>query len=156
MAHNWNLKGCCLSSRYLQWILSLLLYIAKTTWLSENAQFWTTNNFVWGHRNSRKFTCGVLIQSVFLCRPCETTYFIPSRDVITKFILFPNFERFPKNICDGYGLPTGDACSSRIPVPFHFGLVLLVENNSFPELVVIFRTLHCEHPSVLSRFCFNA
>ena len=115
----------------------LSVCIAKTTWLSENAQFWTTNNFVWGHRNSRKFTCGVLIQSVFLCRPCETTYFIPSRDVITKFILFPNFERFPKNICDGYGLPTGDACSSRIPVPFHFGLVLLVENNSFPELVVI-------------------
>ena len=35
--------------------------------------------------------------------------------------------------------------------------VLLVETNPFPELVVIFSgllSIHFEHPSVLSRFCF--
>ena len=32
--------------------------------------------------------------------------------------------------------------------------VLLVETNPFLELVVIFRTMHFEYPSVLSRCCF--
>ena len=40
-------------------------------------------------------------------------------------------------------------------VPSHLGLayVLLVETNPFPEHI-FFRTIHFEHPSVLSRFCF--
>ena len=38
------------------------------------------------------------------------------------------------------------------PVPLGLTYVLLVETNPFSELVMIFRTLHFEHPSVLSRF----
>ena len=38
------------------------------------------------------------------------------------------------------------------PVPLGVAYVLLVETNPFSELVMIFRTLLLEHPSVLSRF----
>ena len=38
------------------------------------------------------------------------------------------------------------------PVPLGLAYVLLVETNPFSELVMIFRTLLFEHPSVLSRF----
>ena len=46
---------------------------------------------------------------------------------------------FPYTICNGCCMPTGDAYSSGHLIPSHLGLahVLLVETNSFPELVVI-------------------
>ena len=40
------------------------------------------------------------------------------------------------------------------PVPLGLAYVLLVETNPFSELVVTFRTMLFEYPSVLSRFCF--
>ena len=40
------------------------------------------------------------------------------------------------------------------PVPCWATCVPLLEINTFPELVVIFRTMLFEYPSVLSRFCF--
>ena len=42
------------------------------------------------------------------------------------------------------------------PVPLGLAYVLLVETNPFSELVVIFRTMLFEYPSVLSRFCFES
>ena len=35
----------------------------------------------------------------------------------TELDLLPNFERFPLNICDGCGMPTGDAYSFGHLVP---------------------------------------
>ena len=40
------------------------------------------------------------------------------------------------------------------PVPLGLAYVLLVETKPFSELVVIFRTMLFEYPSVLSQFCF--
>ena len=53
-------------------------------------------------------------------------------------------------------MPTGDAYSSEHLVPSHFGLayVLLVKNNPYPELVVIYRTTSFDHLSVHFR-CFS-
>ena len=58
----------------------------------------------------------------------------------TLLDLLLNYERCPKNICEGCGMPTGDAYSSGHLVPSHFGLayVQLDETNPFPELVVNF------------------
>ena len=65
--------------------------------------------------------------------------FIQSRDLL-PISTFYQILRFQSNICDGRGMPTGDAYSSGHMVPSHFGLayVLLVETNPFPGLVVIF------------------
>ena len=45
----------------------------------------------------------------------------------------PNYERFPKNICNGCGMPTGDTYSSGHPASSHEGLayVLLVKTTPF-------------------------
>ena len=71
---------------------------------------------------------------------------------------FPWFDsteyRFPWNICNGCGMPTGDAYSSGHLVPSLWDLhVLLVETNPFPNLSLFYRTMLFEYPSVLSRFC---
>ena len=65
--------------------------------------------------------------------------FIPKRDPISKLNLLPNFEWFPQNICDGYGMPTGDTHSYGHLVPFHLWIAyaLFVKTNPFPLLVVI-------------------
>ena len=50
-------------------------------------------------------------------------------------------------------MPTGDAHSSG-----HLGLayVILVDTNPFRSFFFcVFRTMHFEHPSVLSRLCFT-
>ena len=39
----------------------------------------------------------------------------------TELDLSPNFEWFPYNICDGFGMPTGDAYSSGHLVLSHLG-----------------------------------
>ena len=70
--------------------------------------------------------------------------FIPIHELFTELDLLLTYERFPKNICDGCSILTGDAYSSGHLVPFHLGLayVLIVETNLFPELVVIFPDYH--------------
>ena len=78
-------------------------------------------------------------------------------DLITKLNLLPNFVSFPSNICDGCGMPTGDSYSSAHLVrpiwDLHF-LFLLIP-ILFPNCSLFFQTMHFEHPSVLSRFCFK-
>ena len=64
-------------------------------------------------------------------------------DVITEY-------RFPKGICNGCGMPTGEAYSSGHPLGLAY--VLLVETNPFSNLSLFFRTMLFEYPSVLSRF----
>ena len=56
----------------------------------------------------------------------------------TELDLLPNFERFPENICDGCGMPTGDAYSSGHLVRslWDLHMFLIVETNSFSELVI--------------------
>ena len=52
----------------------------------------------------------------------------------TELDLLPNFDRFPENICDGCGMPTGDFYSSGHLVPslvYLHNYVLLVETNPF-------------------------
>ena len=81
--------------------------------------------------------------------------FKQSRDLITKLDLLSNFRRFPKNIFDQFGMPTGDVYSSGHLVPSDLGLayVLLVDTNPFPEIFpLFFRTMQFEHTSVLFRF----
>ena len=48
--------------------------------------------------------------------------FIPIRGLFTELDHLPNYERFPLNICDGRGMPTGDACLLlRTTGPIQFG-----------------------------------
>ena len=69
-------------------------------------------------------------------------------------------------MCDGCGIPAGDAFSSGYLVPSHLGLayVLFVEANHFPELVVIFPdytryfvdfALRAFVPFLLASICFG-
>ena len=41
------------------------------------------------------------------------------------------------------------------PVPLGLAYVLLVETNPFPNLLLFYRTMLFEYPSVLSRFCLE-
>ena len=72
----------------------------------------------------------------------------------TELDLLPNFEWFPQNICDGCGMPTGDAYSSGHLVLCLLGLafVLLVETsdtlyrlNILPVCDIITRLNITEH-----------
>ena len=77
-------------------------------------------------------------------------------DPITEFEFLPNYARFPLEICNGCGMPTEDAYSSRHLVLSHFGTCMCsnVETNlSWTYLVC--RLLSFEHPSVIL-FCFKA
>ena len=57
----------------------------------------------------------------------------------TKLDLLPNFEWFPLNICDGYGMPTGDAYSKDTwSRPFGTRICSTCWDQSFSEIVVIF------------------
>ena len=75
--------------------------------------------------------------------------------LFTELDLLPNYERFPWNICDGCGMPTGDAYSSGYLVPSIWGLHMfyLMRSILFPNLSLFFWTVLFEYPSVLSRFC---
>ena len=66
--------------------------------------------------------------------------FIPISDLFTQLDLLPTYERYPKNICGGFSMLTGDAYSSGHLVPSHLGLayVQLVETNPFSDLFVTF------------------
>ena len=69
-------------------------------------------------------------------------------DVITEY-------RFPKCICNGCGMPTGDAYSSGHLVLSHFGTCMCsnVETN-LSWTCLVSGPLNFEHPSVLL-FCFE-
>ena len=82
--------------------------------------------------------------------------FSPYHDLNTELDLLPNYERFPRSICNGYRIQTGNAHSFVHVVPSHFGLACLLLSlvgiNHFLKLV-IFPTKHFEHSRVLSWFC---
>ena len=61
-------------------------------------------------------------------------------------------------ICNGCGMPTGDAYSSGHLVPSLWDLHMfyLLRPILFPNLSLLFRTMLFEYPSVHSRFCFVA
>ena len=65
-------------------------------------------------------------------------------------------EREFFNICDGCGMPTGDAYSSGHLVPslWDYHKFYLLRPFLSLNLSLFFRTLLFEYPSVLSRFCF--
>ena len=55
---------------------------------------------------------------------CDLTIYNDSPLLIifcTELDILPNFEGFPLNICDGYGMPTGEAYSSEHLVLCHLG-----------------------------------
>ena len=123
------------------------------------------------HLRSFLFDTGILSSNTtFLSHGCLMTFcsltnkmitfhrsdFMPIRDLFTELDLLPTYEMFPKNIRDGCSMLTGDAYSPGHLVPSHLGLayVLLVEPILFPDLY-FFRTIHFEHPSILSRFCLS-
>ena len=74
----------------------------------------------------------------------------------TELDLLPNLEWFPWNICDGCGMPTGDAYSSGHVVPSLWDLHMfyLLRPILFPNLSLFYRNMLFEYPLVLSRFCF--
>ena len=63
-----------------------------------------------------------------------------SVSLLPNLTFLPNYKRFPCSICDGCGIPTGEAYSHGHMVPSHLVHVhvLLVETNPFSESVVIF------------------
>ena len=67
----------------------------------------------------------------------------------------PNYEWFPRSICNGCGIPAGNAYPSGhlVPSPI-LGLAnaSIVETNS-SNLPCLYSTFHLEYPLVLSRFC---
>ena len=79
--------------------------------------------------------------------------FKPSRDLITnstyRILRGFHYRTFATGVACRQGTLTP---AEPGPVPLGLTYVLLVETNPFSELVMIFRTLHFEHPSVLSRF----
>ena len=75
---------------------------------------------------------------------------ITDLDLITKFDFLPNCARFPLNICNGCGMPTEDAYSSRHLVLSHFWTCMCsnVETN-LSWTCLVSGLLNFEHPSVL-------
>ena len=83
---------------------------------------------------------------------------IPVCDIITGRNIFTESEFlkywFPKSICNGCGMPTGDAYSSGHLVLSHFGTCECsnVETN-LSLTCLVSGLLSFEHPSVLLFFC---
>ena len=50
--------------------------------------------------------------------------------LITELVFLPNCVRFPKNICNGCGMPTDDAYSLRTPGPVPFGICICSSNRN--------------------------
>ena len=74
-------------------------------------------------------------------------------DPITEFDFLPYYERFPKNIWNGCGMPTEDAYSSGQLILSHIGTYKCshVETN-LSWTCLVSRLLSFEHPSVLLLF----
>ena len=96
------------------------------------------------------------------CSLVETTntqsYITPVYDTFPWFDFLPTLtlllNMFPKGICNGCGMPTGDAYSSGHLVLSHFGTCMCsnVETN-LSWTCLVSGLLNFEHPSVLL-FCF--
>ena len=79
----------------------------------------------------------------------------PTDQTVYRTRPFTEFWVVSINICDGCGMPTGEAYSSGHLVPslLGFAYVLLIETNPFLNLSLFYRTMLFDYPSVLSRFC---
>ena len=68
----------------------------------------------------------------------------------------PNYEWFPWSICNGCGMPAGNAYPSGhlVPSPYWDLLMLQLLRPNSSNLPCLYSTFHLEYPLVLSRFCF--
>ena len=64
-----------------------------------------------------------------------------------------NYEWFPWSICNGCGMPAGNAYTSSPPPPFWDLLLLQLLGSDSSNLPCLYSTFHLEYPLVLSRFC---
>ena len=77
--------------------------------------------------------------------------FIPS-------LAFTDFEWFSWSICNGFGMPAGNAYpSGHLTLSPIVGLACApIVETRFLELPCLYSTFHLEYPLVLSRFCLVA
>ena len=70
---------------------------------------------------------------------------------------FTDYELFPWSICNGCGMPAGNAYPSGhlVPSPFWDLLMLQLLRPNSSNLPCLYSTFHLEYPLVLSRFCFG-
>ena len=72
-------------------------------------------------------------------------------------LTFTDYKWFPWSICNGCGMPAGNAYPSGhlVPSPFWDLLILQLLRPNSSNLPCLYSTLHLEYPLVLSRFCFE-
>ena len=72
-------------------------------------------------------------------------------------LTFTDNEWFPWSICNGCGMPAGNAYPSGhlVPSPFWDLLMLQLLRPNSSNLPCLCSTFHLEYPLVLSRFCSN-
>ena len=72
-------------------------------------------------------------------------------------LTFTDYEWFPWSICNGCGMPAGNAYPSGhlIPSPFWDLLMLQLLRPNSSNLPCLYSSFHLEYPLVLSRFCFS-
>ena len=70
-------------------------------------------------------------------------------------LTFTDNEWFPWSICNGCGMPAGNAYPSGhlVPSPFWDLLMLQLLRPNSSNLPCLYSTFHLENPLVLSRFC---
>ena len=68
-----------------------------------------------------------------------------------------DYEWFPWSICNGCGMPAGNAYPSGhlVPSPFWDLLMLQLLRPNSSNLPCLYSTFHLEYPLVLSRFCLK-
>ena len=74
-------------------------------------------------------------------------------------LTFTDYEWFPWSICNGCGMPAGNAYPSGhlVPSPIVGLACAPIVEAKFLELAMsLHSTFHLEYPLVLSRFCLNA
>ena len=72
-------------------------------------------------------------------------------------LTFTDYEWFPWSICNGCGMPAGNAYPSGhlVPSPFWDLLMLQLLRPNTSNLPCLYSTFHLEYPLVLSRFCLS-
>ena len=72
-------------------------------------------------------------------------------------LTFTDYEWFPWSICNGCGMPAGNAYPSGhlVPSPFWDLLMLQLLRPNSSNLPCLYSTFHLEYPLVLSRFCLG-
>ena len=72
-------------------------------------------------------------------------------------LTFTDYEWFPWSICNGCGMPAGNAYPSGhlVPSPILDLLMLQLLRPNSSNLPCLFSTFHLEYPLVLSRFCLQ-